>query len=136
MRQTVPRQAILEALRDAEALVTAEDLFVAVHERYPAIGIATVYRTLQLLVDLRIAARVETGDGKARYQLSYPDEPVRHLIASCRRCGRSYPLSTGKGPTTDAIAGLESTVCEAHGFSVEQSMIQLVGVCKSCAEGA
>lgn len=136
MRQTVPRRAILDALHDADEPVSAEDVFLLVHARYPGIGIATVYRTLQLLTELGVSARIDSGDGKARYTLAEPDRPMRHVVLTCRRCGRIEPLPITEPHARAALEGLEQVASASHRFSVEQSMVQLGGVCGDCRDQA
>lgn len=132
MRRTGPRQAILSALHDADGLVSAEELFVTVHAQHPGIGIATVYRTLQLLTEMGIAVRVDTGDGKARFELTEPDTPLRHVVVNCRRCGRRLTLPRIDGRIAGALAELEESVGETLEFAVEQSTVQLLGLCAEC----
>jgi Fur family ferric uptake transcriptional regulator len=136
MRLTMPRQAILAALRDTDEWVSADEVFVVVRDQYPGIGIATVYRTLQLLAEIGVAVRDESGDGKARYKFATPEHTMRRVVASCRRCGTAISVPPGEQPATDLLARFEESLADQEGFSVEQSSVQFVGVCKSCREAA
>ena len=50
-RMTIPREIILQVLDESKEHLSAEDIYMGVHHVYPAIGLATVYRTLDLLVN-------------------------------------------------------------------------------------
>jgi len=50
-RLTLPRQIILNVLTTTPKHLSAEEIFLLVHKKYPGIGLATVYRTLDLLTD-------------------------------------------------------------------------------------
>ncbi len=69
-RLTMPRQAILEVLSNTEEHPSAEEIYLAVQKIYPNIGLTTVYRTLELLVDMGLVFKFDFGDKRARYELS------------------------------------------------------------------
>ncbi len=53
-RLTLPRQIILNVLTTTPKHLSAEEIFLLVHKKYPGIGLATVYRTLDLLTDMNL----------------------------------------------------------------------------------
>ena len=77
-RITAPRQAILNVLSKEEKHLSAEDIFLKVHKKYPDIGLTTVYRTLNLLTQIGLVVRFDFGDGKARYEFSSGPEKKGH----------------------------------------------------------
>ncbi len=68
-RLTLPRQIILNVLTTTPKDLNAEEISLLVHERYPGIGLATVYRTLDLLTDINLISKFDFGDGRSRYEL-------------------------------------------------------------------
>ena len=75
---TTQRQTILQAFIDAEENhLSAEDVYVLVKEVAPDIGLATIYRTLDLFTELDLLKRLDFGDGRNRYELN--DEEFAHF---------------------------------------------------------
>ena len=69
-RMTVGREVILDALVNSkDKHLSAEDIYMKVHDSYPAIGLTTIYRTLEILVDMGIVFKFDFGDGRSRYEL-------------------------------------------------------------------
>src|SRR5947207_440511 len=75
-RITPQRRAIVEALLGAGGHVTAEELWSRIRDRAPGVNVSTVYRTLQALEGLGLAAHSTDPDGSARYHLV---EHAQHL---------------------------------------------------------
>ena len=89
-RMTLPRQAIMEVLSNTTEHLSAEEIYLKVRKRYPGIGLTTVYRTLDILVNMGLISKFDFGDGRARYELSEtskgPKPHHHHLV--CRECGK------------------------------------------------
>ena len=84
LRFTVPREAVIQALSTSGEHLSAEDIYMAVHEKYPAIGLTTIYRTLDILIRMGVVLKFDFGDGRARYELTeaYSEKKHHHhLIA-------------------------------------------------------
>src|SRR5699024_8355891 len=56
-------------LEHEEDHISAEDVYLLVKEKSPGIGLATVYRTLELLTELKVVDKISFGDGVSRYDL-------------------------------------------------------------------
>jgi len=85
-RQSTPRAAVLSALDDLGCSVTAQEIADRLRERGQGVGVASIYRALQLLDELRLVRRVDVGEAVARYEPVHPDgEHHHHLL--CERCG-------------------------------------------------
>jgi len=83
-RITIPRQIILQVLNESKKHLSTEDIFLKVHHIYTAIGLTTVYRTLELLVNMGLVFKFDFGDGRARYELAYgTKEPSHHHHLIC-----------------------------------------------------
>ena len=92
LKVTTQRLAVLTALsKKQDSHLTAEEIYELVKVESPDIGLATVYRTIQMLLELKIVDRIYLDDGYVRYELGhvYEDEDSHHhhhLI--CVKCGR------------------------------------------------
>ena len=64
LKVTNQRLLVLEVLADhRDTHMTAEDIYDLVKEDYPEIGLATIYRTLQLLLNMQLVDRINLDDG-------------------------------------------------------------------------
>ncbi len=120
-RSTAPRRAVLEAIERAPGPFTVEDLLGQV----PAVGRATVFRTIKLLQELDLLCRVPLEDGSVRYQLS---EGTHHHHLVCRSCGGFTEFTD---PEIDARIHEQATL---HGFQLQGHSLELYGLCARCTE--
>ena len=91
------------------------------------VGIASVYRGVEVLQDLRLIARVDVGDGVARYErapLEQHDHHHHHFV--CEQCGLLVPFDDDT--LEDAIGALE----QRFGFEAKEHEVVLRGTCLSC----
>jgi Fur family ferric uptake transcriptional regulator len=123
---TPQRQIILKAFFEKNRRhLSAEELYSIVKERYPEIGLATVYRTLDLLAELGILQKMDFGDGKARFELN--DEDVHHhhhLI--CLSCGKVQEFQL------DLLEPLEESIEQSTGFDIIDHRLKFYGYCSDC----
>jgi Fur family ferric uptake transcriptional regulator len=87
LRSTRQREIIVEALARSTGHVSVEELHHAVRAVDSSIGYATVYRTLKILVDARLAAIRHFGDGQARFE---PRQGPHHDHMICETCGHIF----------------------------------------------
>ena len=86
---TTQRRAILDVIiENQDKHLNPEEIYDIVKVKYPEIGIATVYRTLQLLEKLDIIYRLNFDDGYNRYELNYSSEIHHHHHLICLKCGK------------------------------------------------
>src|SRR5438477_2668586 len=107
--------------------LSADDLFDVVRREEPGIGRATVYRTLQWMVDADIARKVDFGDGRSRYEASYRHPRHFHLI--CTECHRSSEFLSSD------VEALVEEVALARNFIGSQTVVQVFGACEECRTG-
>ena len=91
------------------------------------VGLASVYRGVEVLGDLRLIARVDVGDGLARYErapLERSDHHHHHFV--CDRCGLLVPFDDDA--LEDALDALESR----FGFQAKEHEVVLRGTCLDC----
>jgi Fur family ferric uptake transcriptional regulator len=123
---------ILSVLESADEYLSAEEVYMAVYADHPGVGIATVYRTLQMLAEIGIAERVDTGDGKARYKLGPDQDHRRRVVLVCTNCSRTTPIAALTDDTKSVIAQIERMTADQHGFRSSRSVIQFYGLCEQC----
>ncbi len=83
-RITPQREIIIQAVADSTAHLTAEDVLKLIRPRSEAINIATIYRTLEMLVEEGLVIRSDLGQGQAVYA---PQQHGPHIHLVCRHCG-------------------------------------------------
>ena len=134
-RMTIPREIILQVLDESKEHLSAEDIYMGVHHVYPAIGLATVYRTLDLLVNMGLVARLDFGDGRARYELTRGSkEPVHHhhhLI--CTKCGRVIDYIDFIDEELELFKRTERTLSKKYNFEIKSHKVQFYGLCDKCS---
>jgi Fe2+ or Zn2+ uptake regulation protein len=122
-RMTRPRRLVIDALaRGPGHHLTAADIITAVRADDPEFYESTVYRTLDVLVELGIVERVQLGPGGAVFHL--PHQPHHHLV--CQRCGDVIEI-----PAT-LLDELAAQIRDEHGFRLRPSASTLVGSCATC----
>ena len=130
LKVTHQRLLVLSVLAENSGRhMTAEDIYELVSENYPEIGLATVYRALQLLWDMQLVDRINLDDGCVRYDIGHLLEGEmkhnqHHLI--CRTCKKVIPFGD------DLLDELESHIEEATGFHVLDHELKFYGQCKEC----
>src|SRR5437899_1409755 len=81
------REAVVDLLADQHCCLTAQEIFDQLRQSDRRVGIASVYRTLELLVDKGFVQKVDIGAGTARYEPAHPSGEHHHHIV-CDTCGK------------------------------------------------
>lgn len=125
-RQSAPRAAVMAALADLGCSVTAQEITDRLREQGETVGVASIYRALQLLDELRLVRRVDVGEAVARYEPVSPDgEHHHHLL--CERCGKVRAFEDPElERAIDALCGRVDYTVVAH-------EVTLRGRCPACA---
>ena len=90
LRFTAPRKAVINILSNDMSHPTVEEIYLQVHKNYPSIGMMTVYRTLDLLVEWGMVHKFDFSEGKARYELiDHPEGLGHHHHLICQKCKKS-----------------------------------------------
>ena len=124
---TPQREATLTVLLEREEdHLSAEEVFLLVKEKAPEIGLATVYRTLELLSELQVLDKINFGDGVSRYDLRKEgiDHFHHHLV--CMECGSVEEI------IEDLLTDVEKVVEEDWKFQVKDHRLTFHGICKDC----
>jgi len=134
IRITEGRELVLDILAENSGEhLTVEDIYMKAHQQNPSLGMATVYRTVDLLVNLGLAQRFEFGEGKARYELvPRPDEPGHHHHLVCKNCKRIINYDDFMDEEKEFLHTVEEGLSRRYNFEIEDHMIQFYGYCKDC----
>jgi Fur family ferric uptake transcriptional regulator len=126
-RRSGKRDVIVGVFLAQDGHISPDQLVDAVRARDSRISRATIYRTLQWMIDAGIARKVDFGGGRFRFEHAYRHPRHFHLI--CRSCKQSFEFLSSD------IETLVDEVAEAREFQVEESVIQIYGRCEGCRAG-
>ena len=123
IRPTRQRQVVTGALEDLDDFRSAQDIHALLANRGEHVGLATVYRTLQLLVEADEVDVLRSDVGEALYRRCSTGHH-HHLV--CRSCGRTVEV---EGPTVERWT---RAIAAEHGFSEVSHTLEIVGTCPDC----
>ena len=120
------RAAVVELLGRQNCCLSAQDIHDRLRRARRPVGIASVYRTLETLAELRLVKRVDAGDGIARYERATAGGDHHHHLV-CRDCGKVEAFSDSRlERVIDRVAG-------GLGYAVDEHEVVLVGACADCS---
>jgi Fur family transcriptional regulator, ferric uptake regulator len=90
------------------------------------VGLATVYRTLDLLVESGLVRAHEFGEGFKRYEPMASHAHHEHLI--CERCGRVLEFAH------ERLERMLPVLADEHGFQHRRHRVEIYGVCRTCRQ--
>ncbi|MFL6028013.1 MAG: Fur family transcriptional regulator [Friedmanniella sp.] len=122
-RRTRQRAAVDQILSHLEEFRTAQQIHDVLRQQGDSVGLTTVYRTLQSMVDSGELDVLRTNEGEAAYRRC-SNGHHHHLV--CRSCGRTVEVS---GPAVERWA---SAVADEHGFRDVSHDLEIFGTCSSC----
>ncbi|WP_263831879.1 Fur family transcriptional regulator [Sulfurospirillum oryzae] len=127
LKFTKQREVVLKTLYEKNEHFTPEDLYIFLKSTYPElnIGIATVYRTLNLLEESNMVTSISFGVAGKKFELA--NKPHHdHMI--CKSCGLIIEFQN------DKIEQLQLEIAKANHFIITSHLMQLRGLCKECAQ--
>jgi Fur family ferric uptake transcriptional regulator len=124
LKQTRQREQIVEHFLALNDHLSAEELFAQLKETGLNIGLATIYRTLNLLVDAGLLEQKTFAEGKTLFEVQVPGEHHDHLV--CVSCGKIIEFEN------EQIEELQEKVAKKYGFTLKSHRLDLFGHCKDC----
>jgi Fur family ferric uptake transcriptional regulator len=124
LKLTSERRALFDEIFGRHEHLEADELLVRLRARHAKISRATIYRTLELLVDSGIVGRVRIGDQGYRYERLRAGDHHEHLI--CDFCGRVIEFFEPR------IESLQDEVAARYGFILLSHSHQMRGICRAC----
>lgn len=130
-RTTQPRRVILEALLGSKGHLMAKEIYLKINKKYPDIGFTTIYRTLDLLVKMKVINKFEFGDGQGRYELAWEfKEHHHHLI--CSNCGKIIDYNDFIDDEVKFFNKIQIFLSKKYKFSINSHEVYFYGKCHLC----
>ncbi len=125
LRRGGARQAVVEHLGKQRCCLSAQEIFDGVRAEGGRVGIASVYRAVDQLADLRLVQRVDIGDGVARYEPAHAGADHHHHLV-CDDCGKVEAFSD------PALEQAIERVAGTRGYDMDAHEVVLHGACGDC----
>ncbi len=125
-RLPITRQRVLvaELLLESRDHPSVEVLRRRLVERGAHVGLATLYRTVEALVQSGLVREHDFGEGFKRYEPA--EDSVEHAHLVCRRCGSVVEFSN------DRLERMLRMTADEHHFQYDRHRVEIHGVCSSC----
>jgi Fe2+ or Zn2+ uptake regulation protein len=128
LRVTVPRRQVIDVLARTDEHLTVEDLHERVQRRTVGIHLATIYRTVETLVQSGLIDHIHLPHGATTYHLVV-DDAASHCHAMCTGCDRVFDLPP------DLLDGVADELLRQYGFELNWGHAALTGRCGDCQTG-
>jgi Fur family ferric uptake transcriptional regulator len=125
LRDTAQREKVLRALFTAGRHQSSEELHQLLRSQGVGVGRATVFRTLKLLEECGLVAKVTFADGTQKFELAHGRPHHDHMI--CVDCGHALEFES------PSIERLQNREAARRGFRVLWHRHELFGRCRACA---
>ena len=126
-KMTRQREIVFNSMNSKPHLhFTVEDILDIVHEAHPEIGVATIFRTLQIFIQTGIVQRLDLLNRRAYYEIS--EHKHHHMI--CLSCGAIVEVTD---EATEAVLNMVKIKKQVlNDFRVVDCQIYFYGYCKNC----
>jgi len=124
---TPQRLAIAGVVLSAENHLSADEVASAVRAGGRSVGTATVYRTLDVLVESGLVVERDFGEGFRRFEAARDTPQHEHLL--CTSCGRVVEFRD------ERLERITTLHAEAHGYARQRHRLVIYGVCPDCQRG-
>jgi len=124
LRLTPARKAVIETLVGCERPLTAQEIHDRARDRGHSLGIASVYRTLEVLMELNLIQHIHHPQGCE----AFGPTPAGHKhFLICTKCERMVAF-----PGWDELEDFFQQVGQERGYEVQDHWLQLFGLCQAC----
>jgi len=121
---TGPRDRVARLVLGSDDHLSVTQIRRALREQGAPVGLATIYRTLDLLVKSGLVRAHDFGQGYRRYEAIPGQAHHHHLI--CVRCGKVAEFAH------ERLERLLPIIADEHGFQTERHRLEIYGVCREC----
>lgn len=126
---TPQRRSIVDMIINNEGKhLTVEEIYDLVKDECPEIGLATVYRTVQLMEEIGIVSKLNLNDGCNRYEIIHEYENHQHHHLVCTNCERVIEVED------DLLEVLEHKIEEKYNFKIKNHSVKFYGICSNCSQ--
>jgi Fur family ferric uptake transcriptional regulator len=123
---THPRDVIAELVIGSDGHESVGTIAAQLRARGERVGTATIYRTLDLLVQSGLVRANEFGEGFRRFERAAGKERHEHLV--CGRCGRVVEFAN------ERLERMLPVIADEHGFRHERHRVEIFGTCRQCLQ--
>ena len=123
------RRAVVDFVARQDCCLTVQELYDGVRGEGARVGIASVYRAVEGLVEAGLVQRVDLGDGMARFERTDPAGDHHHHLV-CGDCGKVEPFAD------QALEVALERVAGGRGYDVAAHEVVLRGACEDCRPGS
>ena len=124
---TAQRLAIADVILRSEQHLSAEEILLELAARNAAAGMATVYRTIEVLVRSGLVVERDFGEGFKRYEAARDIPHHEHMV--CNICGRVTEFRD------ERLERMTTLISETHGFARQRHRLVIHGICAECQRG-
>lgn len=124
---TGPRAAIIKFLAESHNHPDMRQIFTGIRAEYPGIGMATVYRTLDLLLELDILRAISLKKNQLRYELKKPGDHHHHLV--CTGCSQIIEFGSCN------FKHISKEIETVTRYNIEDHTLEAYGLCPQCQAG-
>lgn len=124
-RASAPREEVIGAVAELGCSITAREISDLLRERGSRVGLASIYRALDLLDRLGLVQRFDVGEGVARYEAALPGGDHHHHLV-CDSCG------TVEAFEDDALEQAIHKLSGKTEFAIAAHDVTLHGECPAC----
>jgi len=122
-RLTEARRAVIETIQASTRALSPVEVFDVARKKYPALGLVSVYRTLEKLEELHLIQRVHQPQGCQAFISACHGH--QHLLL-CQNCGK---VTFFEG---DDLSALIQSISKKTGYQIHEHWLQLFGLCEFC----
>ena len=124
---TPQRRVVIEAIASSRDHLTPTAVYEKVHQHHPDIGLVTIYRTLEILAELKLICELHAGGSCRSYTVSAPRHH-HHLI--CSNCGAVIDF------TGCDLGEVQQNLSKETGFRIDAHLLEFIGLCQACQKEA
>lgn len=125
---TRQREAVASALFASDTHLSVDELHEALERGGAPVGLATIYRTLDTLVESGLVRGHDFGEGFRRFEPAGERTGHEHLV--CERCGQVTEFAS------ERLERMLQLLADEHGFQTRHHRVALHGLCRTCRRGA
>jgi len=122
-RLTEARRAVIETVQASTRALTPVEVFDMARKKYSALGLVSVYRTLEKLEELHLIQRVHQPQG---CQAFISESNGHQHMLLCQNCGK---VTFFEG---DDLGALIQSISKKTGYQIYEHWLQLFGLCEAC----